>query len=258
MRVRVAGLYRHPKSRMWWFRMVVPERYRHAAGKREWKYSLETSDESEARLRHAEKLAEIRRYMVGLDAQTATSIGDRADEIVARGMATLARSNIVHQASIGLNFDMERGLDNVAFPRSPCARRLASPSSARRDGTAYAKVTRGNSADGLLVYQRRLDRTPEEQAGVRLFDMHGIYNMANAAAVLDRAAARSGRKNPIVHIIIRAERGLSDPEWRIAMMPISARSRRASPIRSRAMPMRPRATNTDWSRSSINMSTSGT
>ncbi|WP_277970223.1 hypothetical protein [Sphingomonas echinoides] len=80
------------------------------------------------------------------------------------------------------------------------------------------KVTRGNSADGLLVYQRRLDRTPAEQAGVRLFDMHGIYNMANAAAVLDRAAARSGRKNPIVHIIIRAERGLSDPELRIAMM----------------------------------------
>lgn len=80
------------------------------------------------------------------------------------------------------------------------------------------KVTRGDSADGLLVYQRRLDRTPAEQAGVRLFDMHGIYNMANAAAVLDRAAARSDRKNPIVHFIIRAERGLSDSEWRIAMM----------------------------------------
>lgn len=80
------------------------------------------------------------------------------------------------------------------------------------------KVTRGNSADGLLVYQRRLDRTPTEQAGVRLFEMHGIYNVENAAAVLDRAATRSGRKNPIVHIIIRAERGLSDFEWHIAMM----------------------------------------
>lgn len=115
MRVRVAGLYRHPKSKMWWFRMVVPERYRVAAGKREWKYSLETSDESEARLRHAEKLAEIRRYMAGLDVQEAASVGDRADEIVARGMTALARSNIVHQASIGLNFDMARGLDNVTY-----------------------------------------------------------------------------------------------------------------------------------------------
>jgi len=100
---------------MWWFRMVVPERYRVAAGKREWKYSLETSDESEARLRHAEKLAEIRRYMAGLDVQEAASVGDRADEIVARGMTALARSNIVHQASIGLNFDMARGLDNVTY-----------------------------------------------------------------------------------------------------------------------------------------------
>ncbi len=115
MRVRVAGLYRHPKSKMWWFRMVVPERYRLAAGKREWKHSLETSDESEARLRHAEKLAEIRRYITGLDAQAATSIGDRADEIVARGMAALARSNIVHQATIGLNIDMARGCDNVVY-----------------------------------------------------------------------------------------------------------------------------------------------
>ncbi|WP_390901681.1 DUF6538 domain-containing protein [Sphingomonas paucimobilis] len=69
MRVRVAGLYRHPRSRMWWFCMVVPERYRLAAGKRKWKYALETSDKSEARLRHAEKLAKARRYMAGADAQ---------------------------------------------------------------------------------------------------------------------------------------------------------------------------------------------
>lgn len=38
-----------------------------------------------------------------------------SEEIVARGMAALARSNIVHQATIGLNFDMARGLDNVAY-----------------------------------------------------------------------------------------------------------------------------------------------
>lgn len=80
------------------------------------------------------------------------------------------------------------------------------------------KIERGDSAEGLLIYQRRLDRTPEEQAGVRLFALHGIRNVENAAAVLDRAAMRSGRKNRIVHIIIRAERALSDDEWRIAMM----------------------------------------
>ncbi len=80
------------------------------------------------------------------------------------------------------------------------------------------KVRRGDSADGLLTYQRRLDRGPEEQAGARLFALHGIRNVESAAAVLDRAAVRSGRKNPIVHIIIRAERALSEDEWRIAMM----------------------------------------
>jgi|GEM_PF-5124852 len=80
------------------------------------------------------------------------------------------------------------------------------------------KVERGNSAEGLLIYQRRLDRTPEEQAGARLFTLQGIRNIESAAAVLDRAALRSGRKNPIVHIIIRAERGLSDDDWRIAIM----------------------------------------
>lgn len=80
------------------------------------------------------------------------------------------------------------------------------------------KVKRGDSAEGLLIYQRRLDRTPDEQAGARLFAMQGIRNIESAAAVLDRAAARSGRKNPIVHIILRAERALSDEEWRIAIM----------------------------------------
>lgn len=80
------------------------------------------------------------------------------------------------------------------------------------------KVERGNSAEGLLIYQRRLDRKPEEQAGARLFALQGIRNLESAAAVLDRAAARSGRKNPIVHIILRAERALSDEDWRIAIM----------------------------------------
>lgn len=60
MRVGVAGLCRHPKSRMWWHRMIVPERYCAAVGKREWRYSLETNDDGKTHLRHAEKLVEIR------------------------------------------------------------------------------------------------------------------------------------------------------------------------------------------------------
>jgi len=79
------------------------------------------------------------------------------------------------------------------------------------------KAKQGDSAEGLLAYQRRLNRTPKEQAGVRVFAKRGIYNVENAAAALDRLATKSGRKNAIVHLIIRAERGLSDPEWNTAM-----------------------------------------
>lgn len=115
MGVRVAGLWRHPKSKVWWFRMAVPERYRAAVGKREWKFTLEETDERRARVRHAEKLAEIRRLMERLDAQAAVSVGDQADEIVSRGLDALARSNIQHHGEGGEQFDLARGVDNVLY-----------------------------------------------------------------------------------------------------------------------------------------------
>ena len=61
---------------MWSFRMVVPERYGAAVGKREWKSFLETKDDGEVGLRHAKKLAEMLRHMAGLNAQEATAVGD--------------------------------------------------------------------------------------------------------------------------------------------------------------------------------------
>lgn len=79
------------------------------------------------------------------------------------------------------------------------------------------KIERGDSAEGLLRYLRRSDRLAEEQANVRIFDLHRITHIENAAARLDRAAARSGLSKPIVHIIIRAERALTDPEKKIAI-----------------------------------------
>lgn len=79
------------------------------------------------------------------------------------------------------------------------------------------KVKRGETGEGLLEYQRRLKGAAEEQAGVHFFAKNGIHSVENAAAVLDRLAARSGRKNAIIHIVVRAERGLSKPEWQIAM-----------------------------------------
>lgn len=46
------------------------------------------------------------RHMAGLNAQEATAVS------VAQGMTAFTRSTIIHQASIGPNFDTVRGLDN--------------------------------------------------------------------------------------------------------------------------------------------------
>lgn len=115
MRVRVAGLWRHPKSKVWWFRMAVPERYRAVVGKREWKFSLDETDAERARLKHAEKLVEIRRLMESIDAQAAVSAGDQAIEIVRRGLEALARSNIEFHAEGGEEFDLARGIDHISY-----------------------------------------------------------------------------------------------------------------------------------------------
>ncbi|WP_373287519.1 hypothetical protein [Stakelama pacifica] len=40
--------------------MAVPARFHDGVGKREFKYSLETTDSDVARLRHAYKLSEVR------------------------------------------------------------------------------------------------------------------------------------------------------------------------------------------------------
>lgn len=79
------------------------------------------------------------------------------------------------------------------------------------------KIERGSSAEGLLIYQRRLDKSPQEQAAVRLFAKHKIFDVENAASALDRMAKKSGLAHPIVHLILRAERGLSDEEWRVSL-----------------------------------------
>lgn len=114
MRLRVAGLWRHPKSKMFWFRMSVPERYRARVGKREWKESLGTSVEAEARALHAQKLVEVHDLMRRLDATDTVAVDDEADKIVSAGFDALARSNVkAHE--IAADYDLTRGLDHVCF-----------------------------------------------------------------------------------------------------------------------------------------------
>jgi integrase len=49
----MARPWRHPKTGVFYFRKVIPERYREFAGMREFKRSLKTSDAREARKRHS-------------------------------------------------------------------------------------------------------------------------------------------------------------------------------------------------------------
>jgi len=96
MRVRVAGIWKHPKSGIHWFRMAVPERHRAAVGQREIKESLRTRNEAEARLKHAAKLVEVTSLFARLDGEIAADVDEEAKRICRRGFEVLARRNLRH------------------------------------------------------------------------------------------------------------------------------------------------------------------
>lgn len=93
MRIRVAGIWKHPKSGIYWFRMAVPERHRVAMGKREVKETLRTRSEIQARLKHAAKLTEVTSLFARLDLEENGSARDEAKGICLRGIEALARRN---------------------------------------------------------------------------------------------------------------------------------------------------------------------
>jgi len=104
--------------------------------------------------------------VAGPNAQEATSVGDRADAIVAQGMTALACPTIIRQALIGPNFDMVRGLDNrpVHLQSGRIARRLADAGRDRREGRfgqnrRYARRDRTGAEArrlGVEIVTRRL------------------------------------------------------------------------------------------------------
>ena len=96
MRVRVAVIWKHPKSGIYWFRMGVPERHRAAIGQREIKESLRTRSEVEARLKYAAKLIEVTSLFARLDDDIASGVDDDARRICRNGFETLARRNLAN------------------------------------------------------------------------------------------------------------------------------------------------------------------
>ena len=59
MALAMSRPWKHPKTGVYWLRKGVPDALREAVGKREEKLSLHTKDPIEAKLRHAEALADI-------------------------------------------------------------------------------------------------------------------------------------------------------------------------------------------------------
>ncbi|MBT2186900.1 DUF6538 domain-containing protein [Sphingobium nicotianae] len=90
----MAGIWQNPRSKYFWFRMAVPERFRDRVGKREFKYSLETTDRDVARLRHAEKLSEVRALLAQLEAEELVCVDREAKAICQRGLDALAKGNL--------------------------------------------------------------------------------------------------------------------------------------------------------------------
>jgi integrase len=60
--------WKHPKTGIYWLRKGVPKALREVVGKREEKFSLQTRDPAEAKLRHAEALSEIEKRWANLRA----------------------------------------------------------------------------------------------------------------------------------------------------------------------------------------------
>lgn len=96
MRVRVAGILKHPKSGIYWFRMAVPVRHRIAVGKREIKESLQTRTEALARQKHAAKLAEVASLFARLDSELDQDVGQQALAICRSGFDQMSRRNLLH------------------------------------------------------------------------------------------------------------------------------------------------------------------
>ena len=68
MALAMSRPWKHPKTGIYWLRRGVPDALRKAVGKREEKLSLQTRDPTEAKLRHAEALAELEKRWANLRA----------------------------------------------------------------------------------------------------------------------------------------------------------------------------------------------
>uniref|UniRef100_UPI00344CDD2B DUF6538 domain-containing protein n=1 Tax=Sphingomonas sp. TaxID=28214 RepID=UPI00344CDD2B len=110
MRIRVPGLWRHPESTVYWFRMGVPKRLRAYVGKSEIRMSLDERCVQAAAVKAALKRAETLKYFRELEWEHGLGIGRRAEKIVRDGFDALARRHADFKAG---DADLAQALDHV-------------------------------------------------------------------------------------------------------------------------------------------------
>lgn len=115
----------HPESKNYWFRMAVPERLRSKIGKREIKFSLQTSDPAEAKARQAREQARWRERFLELDGEMEGEAAARAPALVEAFLTDMARrngslSNVIYglQSVVTMRLFIAWGRDEFAARRA--------------------------------------------------------------------------------------------------------------------------------------------
>lgn len=162
----------HPLSKNLWFRMAVPERLRAKVGKREIKFSLETSDPEEAKIRQAREQAKWRSYFRGLEAEierdavaTAPAIVDAFLEETGRRNGALANVIFGFQTTISMRLFIAWGRDEFSQRRADRAFAFMPGRKAWRgaDFSDLANIIPDEEREALLARIDLLHRHPDTQ-----------------------------------------------------------------------------------------------
>jgi hypothetical protein len=172
MRLRLPGPTTHKLSKNLWFRVAVPERLRAKVGKREIKFSLETSDPQEAKIRQAREQAKWRTYFQGLEAEIerdavaqAPAIVDAFLEEMGRRNGALANVIFGFQTTISMRLFIAWGRDEFSQRRADRAFAFMPGRKAWRgaDFSDLADIIPDAERDAMLARIDLLHRHPDTQ-----------------------------------------------------------------------------------------------
>ncbi len=115
MRIVVSGLFKHPKTGIYYFRKAIPEKLRAAAGKREWKVSLGTRDSKEALQAVRRENAAFVKMIAQWEDSLAYGAKIDADKIFDSWLAARISANYQRTKNISYIPTSQQALDNVVW-----------------------------------------------------------------------------------------------------------------------------------------------